>query len=306
MCLKPITLRNKSSPYKSVHSIQVPCGKCVECLQSYQNSWFVRFYYEFLDHDKAVFFTLTYNNESVPTLVDDDGVVYYTVYKQHLQSWIKRLRTRTDKKFKYFITSEYGPKTFRPHYHGVFFGLSKNDIFTTLIDWQNTFGFTQSRDVLLSDSADVVNTSRYIAKYCSKQEFEYSESSKKVYPTFHLISKGLGVSYVDKNKYFILKNKDIESIISRSELNLNGYKYQLPRYYKDKIYGQKTRLRIKLSDYLVKRNDELHNAQLSQIQSENSHDSAYRIYDMQNRHADSSKTSKFTERHVRFYNKSKL
>lgn len=108
MCLKPITLRNKSSPYKSVHSIQVPCGKCEECLQSYQNSWFVRFYFEFQSHTKAVFFTLTYNEKSVPTLISEDGEIYRTVYKAHLQEWIKRLRTRVSQKFKYFVTSEYG------------------------------------------------------------------------------------------------------------------------------------------------------------------------------------------------------
>ncbi len=114
MCLSPITLKNKSSPYKPVHSILVPCGKCVECLQNYQNSWFVRFYFEAISHTKAVFFTLTYRPESVPELVDNNGVVYRTVYKKHLQDWLKRIRHKIDKTFKYFITSEYGPKTYRP------------------------------------------------------------------------------------------------------------------------------------------------------------------------------------------------
>lgn len=114
MCLSPITLKNKSSPFKPIHSILVPCGKCVECLQNYQNSWFVRFYFEAISHTKAVFFTLTYRPETVPELVDDCGVVYRTVYKKHLQDWLKRIRHKFDKSFKYFITSEYGPKTFRP------------------------------------------------------------------------------------------------------------------------------------------------------------------------------------------------
>lgn len=306
MCTKPITLKNKSSPFKSVHSIQVPCGKCLECLQAYQNSWFVRFYYELISTDKAVFFTLTYNDDSVPTLVDKNGEVFKTVYKPHVQLWLKRLRTRLNHKFKYFITSEYGPKTLRPHYHGLFFGLSLDDINSSLIDWQEKFGFVQARDVVLSDSSNVVNSSRYIAKYCSKLELENYLSGSQVLPTFHLISKGLGESFVFNSKDFILRNKDIEQILQRSKININGFNYSMPKYYKDKIFGQKNLLRVRMSDYLVHRNDALYLDKLSQLQAENPNDSPYRILDLQDRHDTTSKNEKLAQRQVSFYNKSKL
>lgn len=114
MCFKPITLRNNTSPFKPVHSIQVPCGKCEDCLRQYQNSWFVRFYFEAREHSSNIFFTLTYSPESVPTLVDSNGEIFLSVYKKHLQDWLKRFRHKCKKDFKYFITSEYGPSTLRP------------------------------------------------------------------------------------------------------------------------------------------------------------------------------------------------
>ena len=59
--------------------------------------------------------------------------------KRDLQSFFKRLRMllyrdndnllnnipQYERKFRYFVCSEYGPKTFRPHYHGLFFAQSR-------------------------------------------------------------------------------------------------------------------------------------------------------------------------------------
>lgn len=66
------------------------------------------------EHANNVFFTLTYAPYSVPTLVDDNGEIFLSVYKKHLQDWLKRFRHKCSKDFKYFITSEYGPSSFRP------------------------------------------------------------------------------------------------------------------------------------------------------------------------------------------------
>ena len=45
--------------------------------------------------------------------------------KRDVQLFLKRVRKHltkyTDEKIRYYIVSEYGPKTFRPHYHGLFF-----------------------------------------------------------------------------------------------------------------------------------------------------------------------------------------
>lgn len=64
------------------------------------------------------------------SLVFDDSNTFAIPYLPDIQDFIKRLRTNIDRtnilqdedtSFKYFICSEYGPKTFRPHYHGILF-----------------------------------------------------------------------------------------------------------------------------------------------------------------------------------------
>lgn len=32
-----------------------------------------------------------------------------------------------EQKFTFFVTSEYGPRTLRPHYHGVLFGVTAKE-----------------------------------------------------------------------------------------------------------------------------------------------------------------------------------
>lgn len=59
----------------------------------------------------------------------DEKSRFAVCLKKDIQDFIKRLRTNIDRTFDplqdlrvtYFICSEYGPSTFRPHYHGVLF-----------------------------------------------------------------------------------------------------------------------------------------------------------------------------------------
>lgn len=70
----------------------------------------------------------------MPALVDDvlqleadDVPITGCLSRSDVQKFIKRLRININRDygknetFRYFITSEYGPNTFRPHYHGILF-----------------------------------------------------------------------------------------------------------------------------------------------------------------------------------------
>lgn len=127
MCVTPINIKKVSSD-GSVHYVSVPCGKCSECLQKYQNSWSIRLQAESKYWTYCYFLTLTYNQDTVPMSVEKtSGEVSLTVHKKDVQDWLKRFRTAYFRKYgenidmKYFITSEYGPRTQRPHYHCLFF-----------------------------------------------------------------------------------------------------------------------------------------------------------------------------------------
>lgn len=143
MCLKPITIRN---PTRAVYRhggqqllMQVPCGKCAECVKSKRIEWYFRSYEQInntLKHGGYVLFdTLTYNNANLPKiskLIDCEKyeIKDFSCFSHaDFKGFLKRLRRQLEyhcgnSSFKYFLTSEYGVNerfTHRPHYHIMFF-----------------------------------------------------------------------------------------------------------------------------------------------------------------------------------------
>lgn len=173
MCLSPLTI--KVSDYRGNRTIQVPCGKCVECLKTKQNDYMVRIVEEMQQAGKSCFVTLTYSNDTVP-YIEREGKRFNVVWKDDIKDWIKRFRTNYERKtgkkgIRYFLCSEYGPKTHRPHYHAIFFGLSKCDMQLALDDWTSRFGFVLAKDVDYLNT-DISVVARYVAKYAVKGIFE--------------------------------------------------------------------------------------------------------------------------------------
>lgn len=135
--------------------------------------------------------------------------------------------------FKYWITSEYGPATLRPHYHGVLIGVSEEmfrDVFAPW--WREHFGDNHPRSCEFSVYDSDKGGALYISKYCCKGSFEHPLVSKAIHypsgkeyisnqyincvnwfgedrpfctPTFHLVSKGIGIRAcltADKQRYW--------------------------------------------------------------------------------------------------------
>lgn len=153
MCLSPITIKSTDAFGADVN-YSVPCGKCIECLKDVQNAWKIRLTEEARDHKYVYFFTLTYNDDTVPFSFDDEGNKVLHFRKSDLQLWLKRHRMsylrlfKRDIDFMYFICSEYGPNTGRPHYHGILFtDISPTFISSMFNDWSQTFGFTDFSEV---------------------------------------------------------------------------------------------------------------------------------------------------------------
>ena len=129
MCTSPLIVRNKS-PYKvydvSPMKYQVPCGKCLECRSLVQSDWCTRLSYEinmfYCNGGIGVFLTFTYNDDDLPVFAPlnqpcfrhDDVLKFMDRLNLYMQ------RTYGPYMYKYFICSEYGKNTQRPHYHGAF------------------------------------------------------------------------------------------------------------------------------------------------------------------------------------------
>lgn len=113
MCLTPISVTYLNA-FQVRESISAPCGKCLECVKTDQNSWKIRMIEESKCYPYCYFFTLTYRDSSLPVnvvdannqeiksscrLFDDaaDSASYEvlsTGCKKDVQDWIKRFRTR--------------------------------------------------------------------------------------------------------------------------------------------------------------------------------------------------------------------
>lgn len=173
MCVSPISVKVRS--IDGNRSMLVPCGKCPECLKTRQNDYLVRIYEELKQVSKSCFVTLTYRPDKVPYIMKD-GKKYLVVWKRDVQNWLKRFRTNYERKtgktgIRFFLCSEYGPKTNRPHYHAIFFGLSKSDLESALVDWYNRFGYTMAKDIDYTPKS-LETSARYVSKYATKGFFE--------------------------------------------------------------------------------------------------------------------------------------
>ncbi len=129
MCTSPLVINN-NSPYKvydiSPKKYQVPCGKCLECRSLVQNDWCTRLSYEinmfYRNGGIGVFLTFTYNDDDLPIFAPlnqpcfrhDDVLKFLDRMNLYMQ------RFYGAHMYKYFICSEFGKNTQRPHYHGLF------------------------------------------------------------------------------------------------------------------------------------------------------------------------------------------
>lgn len=311
MCLRPrvITYQsrlNKNSDSGIVisgmkHSVLIQCGKCEECVKQYQNDWMIRCIEELKDKKVAVFFTLTYSDENVPIGSVSDEKECLTVCRDDCKKFLKRFREYRRKRgfstdYTYYFTSEYGPTTLRPHYHCLLFGVRLSECLPFLSSWRKKYGFTTQREVNILSMKSAMNTARYTAKYCAKGDFENPlVALNLVESNFHLISKGLGSSYLTPEKYAYHLALDfpnkfrsfgeytdsyLEQIYNRMRVQVGQYSYHMPRYYKTKIFEHKAYLQAAYSDYVCKRILDLYEGKLEQLQASNfvgSRDSAVRV-----------------------------
>lgn len=228
-CISPIRL-------KTAHV--VPCGKCYFCMQTKANEWSFRIYQEMRVSDSAYFITATYSDENLPEAEENP-----TLLKSDLQKFIKRLRdtakrkgepynnlyeNRPYKSLKYFACGEYGTKFGRPHYHLILFNYPHNLINNIQDVWQ--LGHTKTGSV---SNASITYTTKYMIK-------DKTKVAQDQQPEFRLMSKNLGINYVEKNYGFHKLNREIFVI------NANGKKQAMPRRFKDMIFNKHERELIRV------------------------------------------------------------
>lgn len=247
-CLHPVKIENPM--FKNGIDIQgypyifVPCGNCEACIVNNANEWRTRLSIENDCSETSYFVTLTYDDDKIPIgcfpdSFGDTHVVPY-VCKRDVQLFIKRLRKRfPESNLRYYLVSEYGPTTYRPHYHMLLFNLPRYSSDNTYQDVKITkiLQQTWANGFITVDSVTFGRIS-YVTKYLSC----VTDLPEYLPKPFRLMSRnpGIGATYLDKR-----------DVIDWHRCNLACYypdgrfKKRLPRYLKDKIFDDEMKCLIK-------------------------------------------------------------
>lgn len=288
MCLRPIKIKNPTETISRLGGqplyINVPCGKCAQCMKKKRLEWHFRCY----QHAKSVtskggyiyFDTLTYNEDNIPHLsnyidISNYDLVDFTCFDNtHWKNFLKNLRRQLDYhyngcKFTYFLTSEYGtdPRyTHRPHYHVLFFIEDRTKItpveFSELVSKCWNYGRTdglpyQDTNYIMEhtygyedcDIATLLKVCNYVSKYVTKDSSFQSVIDKRK----EIISKYIND---DEKLKELFRSIDMFSRVSKG-FGL-GYLSSLTPIEKNAIYKhgivtmsdvEKVRLTLKLPQY---------------------------------------------------------
>ena len=240
MCLNPRLIRNKRFlPNKSndfdppecdderKRWVPIGCQLCIECRKKKANSWRVRIMEEIKNNRGGVFVTLSLSDESIDKLQIDNNMDANDVATQAVRYFLERVRAAYGVSIKHIFFTELGQhSTQRIHLHGIVWyrHLFNDKEFTKLWKYGNIYfgSFCNER------------TGNYIVKYITKSDPLHKEFYSKC-----LCSKGIGLGYMDSSasKRNSFSDKDTKDYY---RLN-NGFKVQLPDYYRHKIYTDEER-----------------------------------------------------------------
>ena len=150
----------------------------------------------------------------------------YDFPKEEVQNWLKRGRIRyyrakgKNADIAYFLVKEFGPVTSRPHFHLLMFGLSFADYQTFFgRPWADSFGFNKPVHKYYSvhNQDEYLSIVRYVSKYCSKGCFESPFVLAGLQPRpYRLISKGIGVHYLENDKFKVFYSPGFTRFIAYS------------------------------------------------------------------------------------------
>lgn len=127
MCFRPIQVFQapEGGPIsfverKGLLSREIPCGRCIDCRIGKSRDWAVRNVHESKMHKRSIFATMTYDDEHYP----EDGCVSV----RECQLFMKRLRWEySPTPIRFFMSAEYGARTWRAHYHALLYGIWPED-----------------------------------------------------------------------------------------------------------------------------------------------------------------------------------
>lgn len=268
MCLSPLTMYwtgrytatgkkdytfSRNNGYEDT-AIEVPCGKCIECLNDKRGENSVRMVHEASCYSANCFITLTVDDEHLEQVFPGGSL-----RKTYMQKFLKNLRltqkgvdlvakprwwndTQRRRWNEYPIRcvycGEYGGRFGRPHYHAILFNYWPSDAKLVVDNGDNSlfesktlqalwpYGFVTIGQVSFGSCA-------YVAGYVLKKQLKdvkYVDADTGVVREREFVQYpsgfGLGRLWLDKF------HTDISNY---GEFVQNGYQKKIPKFYKKKL-----------------------------------------------------------------------
>lgn len=274
-------LKVRSTSYAGIKYAYVPCGKCADCRKSIQNAWTWRLLSEFymakMKGWNVGFITLTYAPDNLPYIPDEcfknplEITPIPCFSRDNVRGWIDNIRQyckhhfgfKNDKNIRYFVCSELGSVTKRPHYHALL-AWSKEVSYEKMFEickryWH--FGLVgpktyqgDTKNLPFEVVGDCSKVLQYVSKYVSK-DIDFTDITKeykfydklKDYPEdscerelvrmfkrcqpFHIQSRSFGYEPI-KN----MSNEDKLKVLQHGFSIVGSDKlWQVPLYIRNKI-----------------------------------------------------------------------
>lgn len=248
--------------------IELPCGRCIGCVQQRASEWALRCEHEARLWRDNWFITLTYEEGTLPP----EG----SLVPKDLQDFWKRLR-KDRPGLRYFACGEYGETFGRPHYHALVFNwapevswrqeLHGKRLIYKCPELEATWGLGKTHLAPFSGAA-----AQYVANYVRKN---FSVGGARVdwgplVPPFQTMSRrpGIGSQFVKR----FMRDMYPAGFVTRP----GGSKRRTPRYYdlvvereSPRMYRRVKRARAELAK-LIPRSEIVRNWTLEEVQDRKS------------------------------------
>lgn len=191
--------------------------------------WCIRARHELIENKKAVYLTMTYAPGHLPrnlkTKPENENDKCGTLKPHDVTNYIKKIRKKfPDTKIRYIYSGEYGPYSWRPHYHMILFGINWEECIIHLKNlWP--WGHVDVSTEYVTDWA-----MNYVVGYLRKK-ITFSEGEKHYELNYRIkpymrTSQGIGGEWAIKN---------INDWAHDCCVAYNGSRFPVPRYYINKV-----------------------------------------------------------------------
>lgn len=217
--------------------ISAPCGRCLDCRKKKASAWRIRLTKEYRDTRRMrrpIWITLQIAPRHYAFVSSDPA--------KAIRLFTERFRSRYGKSLKHWFIGEYGDeRTKRLHFHGFVWNIPYN---VTWDDLRTCWGYGYVRCELMRSEKAISYATKYCFKDVSSPDYD---ADSQPFSGSVWCSKGIGRTYIDNGEHWIhFQPTPDGSLPYQWYLYVDGFKYTLPKYYRDRIFSEDERKYMRL------------------------------------------------------------